>query len=100
MTATTGSGKYDALLERCKGLSPVATAVAHPCEQSALAGAVEAGALGLITPILVGPAAKIREIAQQGGIDLTRRRASWTCRTATPRPRRPWNWCAPARPKS
>jgi phosphotransacetylase len=70
MTATTGSGKYDALLERCKGLPPVATAVAHPCEQSALAGAVEAGALGLITPILVGPAAKIHEIAQQGGIDL------------------------------
>jgi phosphate acetyltransferase len=71
MTATTGSGKYEALLQRCKGLPPVATAVAHPCEQSALAGAVDAGRLGLITPILVGPAAKIREIAQQGGIDLT-----------------------------
>jgi phosphate acetyltransferase len=71
MTAPTGSGKYDALLERCKGLSPVATAVAHPCEHSALAGAVEAGALGLITPILVGPATKIREIAEAGGIDLT-----------------------------
>ena len=71
MTTTTGSGKYEVLLARCKGLPAVATAVAHPCEASALAGAVEAGALGLITPILVGPAAKLREIAGQHGIDLT-----------------------------
>ena len=60
--------------------TPVPTAVAHPCEESALAGAIEAGEKGLITPILVGPAAKIREIAQQHGIDLgdiaDRRRAA------------------------
>ena len=66
MMTTTGSGKYEELLARCKGLPPVATAVAHPCEHSALAGAIEAGALGLITPILVGPAATIREIAVSG----------------------------------
>lgn len=70
MTVTPGSGKYELLLTRCKGRPPVATAVAHPCEASALAGAVEAGAMGLITPILVGPAGKIGEIAQQAGIDL------------------------------
>ena len=70
MTATTGSGKYEELLARCQGLPPVATAVAHPCEQSALAGAVEAGALGLITPILVGPTAKIEEIAKTKLQDL------------------------------
>jgi phosphate acetyltransferase len=40
----TGTGKYEELLERCRSLEPVPTAVAHPCEASALAGALEAGA--------------------------------------------------------
>ncbi len=70
MTRTTGTGKYELLLERCRSLEPVPTAVAHPCEASALAGAVEAGAKGLIAPILVGSEMKIREIAMKGGIDL------------------------------
>jgi len=69
-TTTTGTGKYESLLERCRNLEPVPTAVAHPCEEQALAGAVEAGANGLIAPILVGPADKIREIAMKAGIDL------------------------------
>jgi phosphate acetyltransferase len=55
---------------RCQGLTPVPTAVAHPCEETALAGAIEAAEKGLITPILVGPAAKIREIAAAHGIAL------------------------------
>jgi hypothetical protein len=38
----------------------VPTAVAHPCEESALAGAIEAGEKGLIIPILVGPEAKMQ----------------------------------------
>ena len=61
--ATTGTGKYEQMLVRCQGLNPVPTAVAHPCEETALAGAMEAAEKGLITPILVGPAAKIREVA-------------------------------------
>jgi phosphate acetyltransferase len=65
-----GSGKYEQLLVKCKDLEPILTAVAHPCEESALAGAIEAGELGLITPILVGPAAKIHEIAKAARIDL------------------------------
>jgi phosphotransacetylase len=48
----------------------VTTAVAHPCEQTALAGAIEAAEKGLIVPILVGPAGKIREIAAASGIAL------------------------------
>jgi phosphate acetyltransferase len=70
MTRTTGTGKYESLLERCRNLEAVPTAVAHPCEESALAGAVEAGQKGLIVPILVGPAKKIREVAAKHGIDL------------------------------
>ena len=71
MQAATGTGKYERLLARCEGLAPVPTAVAHPCEASALAGAVEAGARGLITPLLVGPADKITETAVAAQIDLS-----------------------------
>lgn len=67
---TPGTGKYERLLERCAGLDPVRTAVAHPCDESAVAGALEARDLGLITPLLVGPAAKITEAARAAGIDL------------------------------
>ena len=71
MGQPTGTGKYEALLERCAGLEPVPTAVAHPAEETALAGALEAGEKKLITPILVGPAAKIREVAKKSGLDLS-----------------------------
>jgi phosphate acetyltransferase len=65
-----GTGRYEALLQRCATLKPVPTAVAHPCEKTALEGAIEAGEKGLIIPILVGPAKKIEEIAKSSGIDL------------------------------
>jgi phosphotransacetylase len=67
----TGSGKYEQLLQQCKKLAPIPTAVAHPCEASALEGALDAKRLGLIDPILVGPAAKIASVAKQAGLDLS-----------------------------
>ena len=70
MAQTTGSGKYERLLARCEKLEPVPTAVAYPCEASALSGAVEAFEHGLIVPFLVGPAASIKKIAASSGIDL------------------------------
>jgi phosphate acetyltransferase len=70
MTQATGSGKYEQLLARCANLEPIPTAVAHPCEATALAGAIEAGAKRLIAPILVGPIDKIRNIARNHSIDL------------------------------
>ena len=71
MNQKTGSGKYEQLLARCKSLEPIPTAVAHPCELTALSGAMEAAELGLIKPILVGPASKINAIAKDAKIDLT-----------------------------
>ena len=70
MDRETGTGKYERLLERCKSLEPIPTAVAHPCEATALAGAVEAAQKGLILPILVGPTARIAATANSAGIDL------------------------------
>jgi len=66
----TGSGKYEKLLEICSKLSPVPTAVAYPCEASALTAAVEAAQAGLIQPILVGPADMIQSLARRLKIDL------------------------------
>ena len=97
-TATTGSGKYEQLLVRCKSLQPVPTAVAHPCEVTALSGAVEAANKGLIIPILVGPRDKDRS-NRQGGRDRSQTTSkSSTFRTATQRRRRRSNWCARPRP--
>jgi phosphotransacetylase len=65
-----GTGKYEQLLERCRNLEAIPTAVAHPCEASALAGAIEAAGEGLIRPILVGPAERIRDVAEQAQVAL------------------------------
>jgi phosphotransacetylase len=62
---------YPALIERCATLEPVTTAVVHPCDESSLTGAVEAAEADLIRPILVGPEAKIRGVAEQFGLDLS-----------------------------
>ena len=70
MTQSTGTGKYELVLERCRSLEPVPTSVAHPCEETALAGALEAAERKLIVPILVGPAAKIQEVARRIGAKL------------------------------
>lgn len=70
MTRHTGTGKYEQLLVRCSTLSPIPTAVGHPCEASALEGALDAGAKGLIVPILVGPKARIVEVATSAGLAL------------------------------
>lgn len=70
MSQSTGTGKYEQMLVKCKKLKPVPTAVAHPCEASALSGAVEAAKLGLILPILIGPRDKIAATAKSAGIEL------------------------------
>jgi phosphate acetyltransferase len=62
--------KYERLLAFCKALPSTPTAVAHPCDESSLRGAVDAARLGLIAPILVGPRARIEAVAREHGIDL------------------------------
>jgi len=62
--------RYVQLLERVKGLEPIPTAVAHPCDEESLKGPVQAFHAGIIEPILVGPENKIRAVAEEFGIDL------------------------------
>jgi phosphate acetyltransferase len=63
--------KYQRLIDYCKTLPPLPVAVVHPCDRSSLAGAVEAAQLGLIAPILVGPAERIKAVAKEAGIPIS-----------------------------
>ena len=66
-----GREKYQRLIEVAATAGAVTTAVAHPCDEASLEGAVEAARLKLIVPILVGPAARIRDVAAKNGIDIS-----------------------------
>jgi len=62
---------YAKLLRRCQGLTPVTCAVVHPCDRDSLLGPLEAARRGLIVPVLVGPEAKIRAVAEAAGADIS-----------------------------
>src|SRR4029079_10902120 len=64
--------KYEKLISFAKEVPPAATVIAHPCDETSLRGASEAAELGIIKPILVGPAARITAVAKQHGIDISR----------------------------
>ena len=63
--------KYEALIYACRALAPVRTAVAHPCDESSLRGALEAAEAKIIKPILVGPAARVRALAASLNLDIS-----------------------------
>ena len=64
--------KYDRLIAQAQQSAPVTTIIVHPCDESSLRGAVEAAAAKLIVPILVGPEAKIRSVAANFKIDISK----------------------------
>ncbi|MCZ0813188.1 MAG: bifunctional enoyl-CoA hydratase/phosphate acetyltransferase [Pseudomonadota bacterium] len=59
------------MLARAQALDPMATAVVHPCNKASLEGALQARDLGVLVPILVGPAARIRSVAEENDLDIT-----------------------------
>lgn len=62
--------KYERLIAATKNLAPLATAVAHPCDETSLRGAVDAAQAGMIVPILVGPRERIASLASTIGLDI------------------------------
>jgi len=63
--------KYDALIARAaQAVTPV-TMVVHPCDDHSLRSAAEAAQHDLITPVLIGPAQKIRAAAEKSGVDIS-----------------------------
>ena len=63
--------KYERLIRMAQSQSAIKVAVAHPCDDVSLQGAVEAARLRLIEPILVGPSARIRDVAARAGLDIS-----------------------------
>ena len=62
--------KYERLVKLARTQTTIKVAVAHPCDDVSLEGAVEAARLRLIEPILVGPAERIRGVAEHAGLDI------------------------------
>ncbi|PZO90500.1 MAG: enoyl-CoA hydratase [Sphingomonas sanxanigenens] len=62
---------YRRLIELTSQGAPESTAVAHPCSAAAILATVEAAEAGLISPILIGPEAKIRKAAEEAGKDIS-----------------------------
>ena len=70
-THTRTHEKYERLIKRAAALPPLPTIVVHPCEETSLKGAVEAAQARIIAPILVGPAERIRKVAQSCDLDIS-----------------------------
>ena len=70
MSSLSHPRRYENLLAACAGLPPATVAVAHPCDTSSLEGALAAKKQGIISPVLVGPKAKILQAAADAGLDI------------------------------
>jgi phosphate acetyltransferase len=62
--------KYERLIAATRGLPPLATAVAHPCDETSLRGVLEAAEAKIIVPILVGPKERISGLARSLALDI------------------------------
>jgi phosphate acetyltransferase len=63
---------FKQLIDHVRDFEPIPTAVCHPCSKEALEGALDAADTDLIEPILVGPEAKIRALADSLKVDVGR----------------------------
>src|SRR6185437_9880025 len=62
--------KYQRLIQAAQASPGIKVAIAHPCDDVSLQGAVEAARLRLIEPILVGPVERIRSVAEAAGLEI------------------------------
>ncbi len=62
--------KFLRFIEQARSLEMLRMAVAHPCDQVSLEGALQARKDGIVEPILVGPVAKIQKVAADIGESL------------------------------
>ena len=70
-TTAQSQARLDAFMARAKSMPPVRCAVVHPCDKESLGGAMQSAKLGLIVPVLVGNEARVRQVAQDAGIDIS-----------------------------
>ncbi len=66
-----GREKYQRLITAAQKETRIKVAVAHPCDDVSLRGAIDAHKLGLIDPILVAPPERIRKAAKEADLDIS-----------------------------
>jgi phosphotransacetylase len=62
--------RHRQLLDAARRFQPLRTAIVHPCDSGSVAAAMAAREAGLIVPVFIGPAAKIRQAAADAGRGL------------------------------
>ncbi len=70
VTISDREARYRRLIARAKGLPPAKALFAYPGHAESLRSAAAARDAGLVKPILVGPEALVRSVAEQSGVDL------------------------------
>jgi phosphate acetyltransferase len=63
--------KYDRLIAAAKHVPSAVTIVVHPCDETSLTGVCEAAEVGIIRPVLVGPAARIKATAAHFNLNIS-----------------------------
>lgn len=62
--------RYEAFIKQAQEFPALRTAIVHPCSPDALKAAIEARDEGLLDPVLFGPEARIRAVAEAAGLSL------------------------------
>ncbi len=63
--------KYERVLERARQVPSPRTIVVYPCDEASLRGALDGAEAGLIEPVLVGPARRIKAAAEKYHLDIS-----------------------------
>ena len=63
--------KYERLIVAAKHVPSAVTVVVHPCDETSLSGVCQAAEIGIIKPILVGPANKIKATAARYNLNIS-----------------------------
>src|SRR5690554_1541202 len=61
---------HEAFVAEASKAAPIVAGIVHPCSEFALQGAIEMRNMNLLEPLLIGPEAKIRSVAEAAGISL------------------------------
>jgi phosphate acetyltransferase len=63
---------FQRLVERVRLLPPLPAAFVYPCDRDSIQLALSGAFAGYLAPVLVGPEARIRDLAGRSGLDISR----------------------------
>jgi phosphate acetyltransferase len=63
---------FQKLVERARRQTPLSAAFVYPCDVESLQLALSGAFAGFLNPTLIGPEARIRDLAGKGGLDISR----------------------------